>query len=146
MMGGPSAACPSDTAPLTEGARKAVERALADERRSEATYVALDAKLGAASPFTRIVHGERRHAMALEALLSAHGLPLPGSEPVSTPAVADRREACKVGITSERTNIALYDELLAGTLPPDVRCVFEHLRDASRLRHQPAFERCAAAP
>ena len=146
MMGGPGAACPSDTAPLSDGARKGVERALADERRAEATYVALDAKLGATSPFGRIVHAERRHAAALEALLATHALPLPAADAIAPPAAANRAEACKLGVASERANIALYDELLAGTLPPDVRCVFEHLRDASKLRHQPAFERCAAVP
>jgi hypothetical protein len=92
------------------------------------------------------VHAERRHAAALEGLLSTHGLPLPGSDAVTPPAITSRTEACRFGVASERANIALYDELLAGTLPADVRCVFEHLRDASRLRHQPAFERCAAGP
>ena len=145
-MGGPSAACPVDTAPLSEGARKAVERALADERRAEATYVALDAKLGGGSPLKRILHAEQRHAAALERLLTVRGLPLPGSEAIQPPSVTSRVEACKLGAASERANIALYDELLTGTLPADVRCVFEHLRDASRLRHQPAFERCAAGP
>ena len=146
MLGGPSAVCPIDTAPLADGARKAVERALADERRAEATYAAVDSKLGVTSPFTRIVRAERRHATALEGLLSTRGLPLPGGEAIPPPAITSRAEACKLGVASERANITLYDELLAGALPADVRCVFEHLRDASRLRHQPAFERCAAEP
>lgn len=143
---GPSAPCPVDTTPLADGAHKAVERALADERRAGGTYAALDASLGPTSPFARIVRAERRHATALEGLLTRRGLPVPATEAITPPAITTRVDACKLGAASERANVALYDELLAGPLPPDVRCVFEHLRDASRLRHQPAFERCAAGP
>jgi rubrerythrin len=127
---------------LADDARRAVERALADERRAESIYAAIDRQLGPGTPFTRIVQAERRHASALETVLLAHGLPLPAAEAVASPSIGDRKSACALGVASERANIAMYDELLAGVLPPDVRCVFEHLRAASKERHQPAFERC----
>jgi hypothetical protein len=141
-----SPACPYGTGSLSEDARRAVERALADERRSEAVYAAIDAKLGAPSPFRRIVYAERMRSVALEALLATHGHAIPSREPVTLRAVTDRKDACRIGIASERTSLALYDELLAGSPPADVRCIFERLRDASRSRHLPAFEQCAAAP
>ncbi len=59
------------------------------------------------------------------------------------PAYASRQEACAAAVELEVTNVALYDRLLAtGTLPDDVRQVFEHNRMASLDHHKPAFERC----
>lgn len=73
-----------------------------------------------------------------------HGAPVPAiAPPAPQPTAADAREACARGGASERANIALYDELLASSLPDDVRCVFERLRAMSATLHLPAFERCA---
>ncbi len=141
--GGPHQACPFGAGPLSHEARVAVERALAEERRAESSYAALDAKLGAASPFRHFVHAESRHAAELAALLSAHDARVPESSPTTPPTIGSRAEACRFGVSTEDANIALYDELLAETLPPDVRCVFERLQSVSRDRHRPAFESCA---
>lgn len=151
MQGGPAPVeagpCAFGSGVLPGDARAAVDSALADERRAEAQYTALVDRLGAApNPFSRIVRAERRHAAELEALLAAHRAPVPAPATFPVPNVATPREACAFGAASERQNIALYDRLLAASaLPPDVRCVFERLRDASRLRHLPAFESCAAS-
>lgn len=121
-----------------------MEEALADERRAEQSYERLADEVGPL-PFRHLEEAEDRHATMLERLLAAHGHPTP--EPrasASAPAAASRAEACALGAKSERDNIALYDGLLARDLPADVRCVFERLRAASRDRHLPAFERCAA--
>jgi hypothetical protein len=44
---------------------------------------------------------------------------------------------------AERENIAMYDDLLRGDLPADVRQVFSNNRSASVTNHLPAFERCS---
>lgn len=134
-------ACDPGTGALTAETVGLIERALADERRAEATYQAIG---GAVLPFTQIERAERRHAAALESLLTAHGVTVPepaALAPVSPP--PSLSEACAIGVQAEKANIALYDELLAAELPADVSCVFKHLQAASRERHIPAFTRCA---
>lgn len=145
--GGAHLTCPRGEGALTEAARMATERALADERGSEAKYEAIERALGPVMPFRRIERAERRHAWALEQLLVAHGAVVPTASSASSAVpVANLREACALAVQSEKANIALYDELLKGDLPSDVRCVFGHLQAASRERHLPTFERCATAP
>jgi rubrerythrin len=154
MMGPPAGAgpmgrgagwtCAMSTGPLAADARAAVERALADERRAEALYAALEEKLDVSpTPIPRVVRAEQRHSSELERILVAHALPIPAGPAPTAPSAATPKDACALGVSSERANIAMYDELLAKPLPADVQCVFQHLRAASHDRHLPAFERCA---
>lgn len=143
---GAHSGCPREGGPLTDTARAAVVRALADERDVDAKYVAIERSLGPTMPFRQIERAERRHAWALEQLLVAHGAAVPAAPSSEGPRVATLSEACAIGVRSEKDNIALYDELMKGDLPADVRCVFGHLQAASRERHLPAFERCVSAP
>ncbi len=134
-------ACDPGAGALTAETVGLIERALADERRAEATYQAIG---GAVLPFAQIERAERRHAAALEMLLSSHGATVPeASAPGPMGAAPSLSEACAMGVEAEKANIALYDELLAAELPADVSCVFKHLQAASRERHIPAFTRCA---
>ena len=144
-MAGP-AGCTYGSGSLPDDVRDGIARALADERRSEATYAEV-AKRVPGFPFDRIARAEVRHAAELERLLSAHGHPVPPVSPEPPQVRAETDDvgrACADGAASEKQNIALYDELLSKPLPPDVRCVFERLRAASATHHLPAFERCAA--
>lgn len=144
---GPHQGCPAATGPLSEAARNALERALADERASEAKYEAIERTLGAVMPFRQVERAERRHASAIERLFVAHGSAAPPAPSNgSSVSATTLREACAIAVQNEKHNIALYDELLQVDLPPDARCVFEHLQAASRERHLPTFERCAARP
>lgn len=141
---GPHVACPSSDEPLSDAARGAIERALADEREAEARYTAVTRALGAVMPFRQLERAERRHAWALEQLLAQHRAPVPPAP--SAPSAVEtksRREECALGVQAEKENIALYDELMTSDLPADVQCVFSRLRAASRERHLPALERCA---
>lgn len=144
MHGGPHAmhaTCALGSGAISEDASQAILRALADERRAEAEY----ATLGSGRPLVHIARSEHQHAAELEALLRAHGAPVPPpSEVAPPPTTTSAREACALGIASERRNIALYDELLRAPLPADVRCVFERLRAMSAEHHLPAFQRCAS--
>lgn len=137
------AGCPLGSGSLSVDVRDRIARALADERRSEATYAVL-AEQTSKVPLERIARSEVRHASELERLLAAHGHPAPPASPEPARVDAeDARAACDIGVASEKRNIALYDELLSTSLPSDVRCVFERLRSASATHHLPAFERCA---
>lgn len=139
-------ACPPGDAPLSDSTRAAIERALADERAAEARYAAVVQALGPVMPFRQLERAERRHAWALEQLLAQHGSPVPPAASAPTRAEpTNLRDECALGVQGEKRNIALYDELMTGDLPADVRCVFTHLREASRDRHLPALERCAGS-
>jgi hypothetical protein len=138
----PEDPCAFGSAPLDGRVRSAVERALEDERRIDAELGAAMAQLGRKQPLPRIAHAERRHALALERLLVAHGHRVPPPPPAMTPVFDDLAAACVAALEAQRDAVDLYDELLAGELPRDVRCAFERLRRASDDRHVWALLDC----
>jgi len=139
----PSAVTP---APLDERTKAAILEGLADERKTEAIYLAVIEKHGEIRPFTNTARAEDRHARFLEQLLSSRGLAVPEAKATPpAPAPPTVGEACQAALESERANVALYGRLLeAGPLPDDVKSAFEHNRWASLEPHIPAFERCVA--
>ncbi len=137
------ARCDLGQGPLDEATRRAVESALDDERRAAAFYASVLDELGDVAPMNRIARAEERHGAALEAVLSAHGHPVPAARPTSMSVPVDRPASCKAGVTAEERNVTLYDRLLREKLPRDVACVFEHLRGASEERHLPALRACS---
>jgi len=131
--------------PLGPGQQEAIAEALQDEYEGEAIYSRVLKDLGEVRPFSNVVHAEQRHAAFLEALLKSRALPVPESRSAGAevPGYDSRQEACAAAVEFEVRNVALYDRLLAtGSLPEDVRLVFEHNRMASLDHHRPAFERC----
>jgi rubrerythrin len=151
--GGGEGACLSTLAvrgerPLSAEARAAVLVALDDEHRAEAYYAAVLERFPGALPFARIVEAERRHAAALAAILTAHGVPVPanahlGSEEMRAMVPATISCAAEVAVGAEIDNVALYeDELLPKVADhPEIAAVFTVLMEASRDRHLPAFRR-----
>jgi rubrerythrin len=123
----------------------ALQDALDDERKACAAYDGVVQDFGEARPFVDIRDAEQRHVLALEELFERHHLPLPQN---SWPTKADRydsfREACQAAIDGEIESERLYRRLLQVVRKRDIRAVFKHLRDASQLRHLPAFQRCIA--
>lgn len=146
---GVASACAGDpvsvnsTAPLDTPTVSAVRAAIQDEYHASAVYVAIMDRFGSIAPFVNIERAERQHASSLAALLSSRGLPVPDPAPLGdAPAFASVAAACAAAADAEVANIGLYDELLAATLPADVRRVFENNRRASLENHLPAFRRC----
>lgn len=139
---------PSDVVePLDAAGLEALGLALADEYAAEALYREVLDQFGEVRPFSHIVNAEQRHSAALEHVYSRRDLVAPGNtgqELSQEPQWMTLQEACQVAVKAERDNVALYQDLLGRDLPVDVVRTFEHLRDASRERHLPAFERCAS--
>ena len=136
----PTAPSPAST-PLT----LALEQAILDEYRAETTYQAVIADFGQVLPFVNVLTAEERHSSAIGRLYANRGL-TPPPNPFTLQAVphfATVAAACVGGATAERANISMYDALLAGDLPVDVRQVFTSNRAASADNHLPAFLRCA---
>jgi hypothetical protein len=146
-----SAACTEDTtilAPtataLTPAVAAAVDSAIQDEFRAEQIYLRVIADHGNALPFFNVVIAEQRHSAALAGVLERRGLDVPESDwdLDNVPRFATVAEACAAAADAEVANIALYDQLLVGDLPTDVRNVFTNNRRASLERHLPAFTAC----
>ncbi len=136
------AACNIGGSSLTAAVEKTVVRALEDEWRAEATYQAAQKELMSLR-LGNVVRMEQRHAAALTHVLEAHGNAVPAKPRFDAPVLADAKAVCQAGVEAEKRNIALYDELLKTSLPADVACVFEHLKQVSKQRHLPAFEQCS---
>jgi hypothetical protein len=130
---------------LSPGEAAALHEALEDEYKAWAIYDQVIRDFGEARPSINIRDSEARHIAALSALFALHGLPLPPNTwPGRAPRFESLRAACQAGVDAEIENERLYGRLLEAARHPDMRAVFERLRDASRLRHLPAFRRCVA--
>lgn len=117
--------------------------ALEDERKAEATYLAVIDKFGPVRPFINIVSAEHRHAMAVEKQMARLGFAIPDNQwEGRTEAPESLRAACSDAVEGEIENIALYHRTIPQIDDPAVRHVLERLRDASRDNHLPAFRRC----
>jgi len=146
-------ACDSPRSPLsptpvtvvTSDLLAALDLGIQDEYRAEAIYQGVVNDFGPVLPFTMVLTAELRHSSTIAQLYAKRGLPAPVSQStVSTvPHFATVREACAAGVVAERENIALYDRLLGGELPDDVRQVFSNNRRASLDNHLPAFVGCS---
>jgi len=139
---------PADTAnavpapDLTSAEQAALKEALLDEYRAEALYDAALREFGADRCFENLRRAEGHHIAALRSLHDAYGLIAPtaaDADPVTLPAtLADARDAA---IAFEKQQGPFYDRLLESVRQPDIRGVFERLREVSLTRHLPALER-----
>jgi hypothetical protein len=144
------AACSSDDGPtgtttaLTPAIQAAVVDAIQDEYHAEETYLRVLADFGEVLPFYNVVYAEQRHSASLAGLLERRNLSVPESEwnVNNVPRFTSLAAACAGAAAAEVANIALYDQLLAQSLPSDVQMVFTNNRSASLTKHLPAFQNC----
>lgn len=134
----------SGTAPVAGEVATAMEEAIQDEYRAYFTYSGVVEDLEPDFPFSVIRDAEESHYTAIANLYIKRGLVVPVSDwtLANVPRFATLVAACAAGVQGELGNIAMYDRLLALTLPEDVKRVFENLRAASTDRHLPAFQAC----
>jgi len=145
------AACDTTTSPtapttsLTATLGDTLGRAIQDEYRAEAIYQGVLNDFGPVVPFANVLTAEERHSASIGRLYVNRGERVPASAwSVDTvPHFSGITVACAAGAIAERENIAMYDDLLRGSLPDDVRQVFSNNRRASLENHLPAFERCS---
>lgn len=122
----------------------ALREALDDEHKAWAIYDQMLKDFGSVPPFSNIVQSEARHIAALAGLFERYGVPMPVNPwPGNVPRFASLKDACEAGVATEIENEQLYQRLLVAARRPDIRAVFERLREASQLRHLAAFRRCA---
>jgi hypothetical protein len=122
---------------------QALQMAVYDEFRAQASYQRIVETFGAVMPFVNIVQAEIQHINALLPLLYRYGVPVPYNDwyHMVTPAPT-LQENCELGVAAEIQNARMYDDLLHYVVEPDIREVFINLRNASFYHHLPAFRRC----
>jgi rubrerythrin len=128
---------------MDEATKDALDEALDDEYKARATYRAVLDRFGEIRPFSNIVESEERHIQALLTIYRRHEIEPPADRwagRVEAPASVEA--ACRQGVEAERENDGMYARLLEVVRDPDIREVMARLREASRERHLPAFERC----
>jgi hypothetical protein len=132
------------TAAASDGLTVVLQRAVREERHAEATYRNVIAALGSIRPFTNIADSEATHVAALVGLADRYRVDVTAITSAGEPSPATRTAACRLGVTAEQADVALYDELLPQvTAYPDVTQVLQNLRAASQDQHLPAFQQCA---
>lgn len=135
------AAQPGASGAVDARTAEALRMALMDERRVGEFYEGVLARHGKVRPFTNLVRAEGRHAAAIEAAMERHGVEAPTGGPGEVPEVPATLAECRLlAARGERENIAMYDRMLEEVTEPDIRMVFENLREASRRGHLPALE------
>jgi hypothetical protein len=123
---------------------QALLMAIDDEYKALATYLGVMEHFGQVYPFVRIANAEEQHIAALERLFARYGLAIPENAWIgSTPVFDSIADACAAGVEAEIENAALYDRLFSTVDSPDIVRVFTNLRNASELKHLPAFSSCA---
>ena len=132
------------TGPATSEVLAAMAQAIQDEYRAFFTYSGVVEDVDPDFPFRPIRNAEESHYTAIANLYVKRSLPVPTSNwsLTNVPRFSTLVAACAAGVAGEMANIAMYDQLLALTLPDDVKRVFENLRAASQERHLPAFQAC----
>jgi len=115
--------------------------ALKDERRAFAQYELINQIYGKDLSFQTTKLEEQAHIDHLLELFKDYSLEVPIDESSNMTVVPkDLEEAYKLAILLETTNERMYSNfLIQGILPADVRKMFNHLRDASRV-HLMEFE------
>jgi len=129
---------------LTDQEKADLAAAIQEEYTAMNTYLAIVEELGDVSPFACIARSEQQHVNALIRVAERYGV----EAPANAGEVADIEwstyaEACVLGVTFEKMDAALYDELLANTTNSALTRVYTNLQAASLNKHLPAFESCA---
>lgn len=125
--------------------KQALEAALDDEYKAEATYQAILDVHGPVRPFVNIVEAERRHSAMVKRQYERFGMEVPENPYLGkVEAPESLLTACETGVEAEIENIALYDRLLPAIKDDGVRETLTYLQAASRDNHLPAFQRCVA--
>ncbi len=128
---------------LASGDRAALEMALDDEYKAEATYTAVLSKFADARPFVNIIEAERRHADMVVVHYQTYGLTVPANPYLGQISAPDTLlAACELGRDAEIENIALYDRIIPTVENPAIKQTLTQLQWASHDRHLPAFQRC----
>ena len=134
---------------LSQAEKDALATTLQEEYLARDVYQAVIAKLGSTRPFANIFKSEEQHVAALTALFTKHGLAVPADTRATRTStlmagVTTVDDALKLGVTVEKEDIALYEQLLKVVDNQDILQVFGNLKDASVDRHLPAFENVLA--
>ncbi|MCX6083483.1 MAG: DUF2202 domain-containing protein [Caldiserica bacterium] len=134
---------------LSQAEKDALVTTLQEEYLARDMYQAIIAKLGSTRPFTNILKSGEQHVAALTALFTKYQLTVPADTQAARTStlmagITTVEDALKLGVTVEKEDIALYEELAKVVDNQDILQVFGNLKAASIDRHLPAFENALA--
>lgn len=129
---------------INESKRSQVLRiAIYDEFEAYETYSAIINNLGEIEPFINIKESEANHYALLIPLLEKYNVEIPINDLSSKIKIPKTYiESCEVGVSSEISNIRMYDHLLEHVIEEDIRDVLYKLQAASFNNHLPTFRDC----
>ena len=131
--------------PEMDATLDALAKALEDERKSEAMYMAIMQVHGQRRPFSMIVNAERNHQRALIMQFERLGADVPAAPQFDFDIPETFEAACEMAAQAEIDNVALYDEIEGAVRDPQILRTFSKLRSASQNHHLPAFQRAAGS-
>lgn len=118
--------------------------AVYDEFKAYETYTKVIEKFGLVQPFVNIKEAEAVHYSALIQLMQKYNVEVPinnwSNKNIEIPNTLI--ECCELGVASEISNIAMYNNLLSYTVEPDIKEVLFRLQAASYNNHLPTFRNC----
>jgi len=131
---------------LSQEVQDALNQAIQDEYKARTTYEAVIEEFGMVRPFAMIIRAEEQHINALKAVYDRYGLEPPEAESLEIEMGDTLADMCAVGVEAEIDNAALYRDRLLSSVSEheDIVFVFTNLMNASKDKHLPAFQRCAA--
>lgn len=134
---------------LSQAEKDALASSLQEEYLARDVYQAVIGKVGNTQPFTNILRSENQHIAALSALFTKYGLTIPAdNQEARTTAlmagIITTTDALNLGVTVEREDAALYEQLKKVVDNQDILQVFGNLEAASLDRHLAAFENALA--
>ena len=131
------------TTPLDADEIVALRAAINEEYLALNTYQAAIRQLGNIIPFSQIANAEQQHVNTLAQLFTKYGVAVPVNPGLTpAPVFANRTAACQVGVNTEISDAALYDQLRPQIHHQDILQVFANLKTASLTKHLPAFDAC----
>ncbi len=134
---------------LSQAEKDALATTLQEEYLARDVYQSVIAKLGSTRPFANILKSEEQHVAALTALFTKYSLAVPADTQAARASTlmagaTTVDDALNLGITVEKEDIALYEQLMKVVDNQDILQVFGNLKAASLDRHLAAFENVLA--
>ena len=118
--------------------------AIQEEYKAKALNQRIMGHIGPVNPFYHVARQEQMHINHLARLFRFYGLSIPvDTSEVDLPTTLTIGEACQRGVQAEYDNAAFYDRSIPVVNHRDIAITFLMLRDMSRVRHMPLFQRCA---
>jgi hypothetical protein len=121
---------------------KALLAAWNDTKQAQLIYQTVIYRFGKTQPFVTILREERQHEEMIMSLLVKYGVEIPKeSMELKNYTAKNLTEAYNLAIEKEKASIALYEKYIKVVKLPCVWHTFSYIKNESKEKHLPAFQR-----